>query len=155
MCACVYVCVRACVRARMYADLGWDREHWVREAPAEVVAASTFLWTLLYFASKKVLPMCSTNYQKWDRHRQYKARGLVPSSVFLLVIVPVSVCTLIFDDELRDVRVSGGTCTSLFISAVATGYFVYDCAVILYHFQDDGTACLVHGVLCMVNHCSF
>jgi hypothetical protein len=46
----------------------------VKEVPVQVVAASALLWTVLYFASRLLLPL-STTYYKWDRERQYKARG--------------------------------------------------------------------------------
>ena len=111
--------------------------------------ASILVWTCLYFASRAVLPFSAT-YGKWDRERQYKARGLVPSSVFLLGIVPFSIWALTSDANLRDVRVTGATSSSLLISAIATGYFIYDSLVVLYHFKDDGVAYLIHGVLCMV-----
>jgi len=60
------------------------------------------------------------------------------------------VYTLACDDALREVRVTGATGSSLLISAVATGYFIYDSAVVLYHVRDDGAAYLAHGLLCMV-----
>lgn len=113
--------------------------------------ASILVWTCLYFASRAVLPFSAT-YGKWDRERQYKARGLVPSSVFLLGIVPFSIWALTSDANLRDVRVTGATSSSLLISAIATGYFIYDSLVVLYHFKDDGVAYLIHGVLCMVTY---
>ena len=121
----------------------------MQEAPHEVVVASILFWTFLYFASRLLLPLSAT-YHQWDRERQYKARGLVPSWVFLLGIVPFSIWALAMDVDLRDVRVTGATPNSLLISAIATGYFVYDSGVVLYHLKDDGLAYLVHGLLCMV-----
>jgi len=125
------------------------RADWARESPAQVVMVSILAWTFLYFASRALLPFSAT-YGKWDRERQYKARGLVPSSVFLLGIVPFSIWALTSDADLRGVRVTGATSSSLLISAIATGYFIYDTLVVLYHFKDDGVAYLVHGLLCMV-----
>lgn len=121
----------------------------MQEAPHEVVIASILCWTFLYFVSRVLLPVSAT-YSNWDRERQYKARGLVPSSVFLLGIVPFSIWALTADAHLREVRVTGATSNSLLISAIATGYFVYDSGVVLYHLKDDGLAYLVHGILCMV-----
>jgi len=116
----------------------------------KVVAASVLVWTFLYFAGRVLLPFSAT-YGKWDNKRQYKAQGLVPSSVFLLGIVPVSMWALCADAKLEHTRVRGSTPVSYLIGAVATGYFIYDCAVVLYHFQQDGIAYLIHGVLCMVS----
>ncbi len=115
----------------------------------KVVGASLMVWTGLYFASRALLPLSKT-YSAWDRQRQYKARGLVPSSVFLMAIVPFSVLVLGWDKDLQHVRVSGATQWSQLICAVATGYFIYDSVVVLLHLRDDGLAYLVHGVLCMV-----
>ena len=119
------------------------------EEAGKVVAASLLVWTGLYFASRALLPWSKT-YRAWDRQRQYKARGLVPSSIFLLSIVPISALALGWDTNLEQVRVKGATATSQLICAVATGYFIYDSAVVLLHLRDDGLAYLVHGLLCMV-----
>lgn len=123
-------------------------EDWVNKAPEQAVAASALLWITLYFASRALLPFSAT-YRKWDKTRRYKARGLVPSTVFLAGIVPASIWVLASDAQLRDVPVVGATARSLLLSAVATGYFIYDSAVVLYHVKDDGAAFLVHGVLCL------
>ena len=119
------------------------------EDAGKVVGASLLVWTGLYLASRALLPLSKT-YRAWDRQRQYKARGLVPSSIFLLSIVPISVLALGWDADLEQVRVKGATATSQIICAVATGYFIYDSAVVLLHLPDDGLAYLVHGLLCMV-----
>ena len=121
----------------------------MEEDAGKVVGASLLVWTGMYFASRALLPMCKT-YSAWDRQRQYKARGLVPSSVFLLAIVPCSVLVLGWDTDLEHVRVSGATPWSQLICAVATGYFIYDSVVVLLHLRDDGLSYLFHGVLCMV-----
>ena len=121
----------------------------MEENAGKVVGASLLVWTGMYFASRALLPMCKT-YSAWDRQRQYKARGLVPSSVFLLAIVPCSVLVLGWDTDLEHVRVSGATPWSQLICAVETGSFIYDSVVVLLHLRDDGLSYLFHGVLCMV-----
>ena len=59
------------------------------------MAASVVLWTFLYFASRVLLPFSRT-YGKWDRERQYKARGLVPSSVFLGAVYKYNIYIYIY-----------------------------------------------------------
>jgi hypothetical protein len=84
--------------------------------------------------SSQVLPRFKV-YRNWDKERQYKARGLVPSTIFLVGIVIASICTMLSDRGLQEVRVVGGTDASLTVIATAAGYFLYDSAVIAYHIK--------------------
>ena len=89
---------------------------------------------------------------KWDKVRQYQASGLVPSTIFILVSVPMSLWVLIFDQNLNDVRVSGSTTMSMATISIAFGYFIYDTLIILRHLKVDGFALLAHGVLCLITY---
>mmetsp|Transcript_25750 Transcript_25750/g.61173 ORF Transcript_25750/g.61173 Transcript_25750/m.61173 type:complete len:272 (+) Transcript_25750:61-876(+) len=116
-----------------------------------IAATSTLVWSMVYFTSKRFLPALKT-YRSWDRERQYKARCLVPSTIFLIGIVTASIAVMLFDQGLQKVRVVGATDASLALIATAAGYFLYDSILIAYHFESDGAAFLAHGVLCFFTY---
>uniref|UniRef100_A0A7S4UZF6 TLC domain-containing protein n=1 Tax=Guillardia theta TaxID=55529 RepID=A0A7S4UZF6_GUITH len=115
------------------------------------ILISFALWWMLYLGSKLALRNFPV-YVSWDAVTQYKARGLVPSTVFLLLIVPSSIWAIAYDDELKHMRVTGKTELSNSIIAVAAGYFMYDSLIVFWHLKHDGVAYLVHGVLCMFTY---
>lgn len=117
----------------------------------EYVAASLMFFTFVYGLSKIILPL-SRSYRLWDKNQQYHARGMVPSSLFIFIIVPLSVWTLFNDDDLKNTRVLGSTAWSRFVIHMATGYFVYDSFVVLAHIKLDGMQYLAHGVLCLITY---
>ena len=121
-------------------------------SPLLIAGLSALLWTATYYTSKLVLPSILTEYSKWDKVRRYQAAGLIPSTIFILISVPMSLWILIFDTQLHAVRVSGSTPMSMATISIAFGYFIYDTLIILKHLKVDGLALLAHGVLCMITY---
>jgi hypothetical protein len=120
--------------------------------PYLIAVFSALVWTAIYLASKKLLPWVLPRFSKWDKIRQYQGCGLIPSTAFILVSVPLSAWVLVFDEKLYDVRVSGSTDMSMTTIAIAFGYFIYDTLIILKHLKVDGVALLAHGVLCLITY---
>eukprot|EP00287_Rhodomonas_sp_CCMP768_P010127 CAMPEP_0196735734 /NCGR_PEP_ID=MMETSP1091-20130531/14055_1 /TAXON_ID=302021 /ORGANISM="Rhodomonas sp., Strain CCMP768" /LENGTH=305 /DNA_ID=CAMNT_0042079395 /DNA_START=49 /DNA_END=967 /DNA_ORIENTATION=- len=125
--------------------------HGLDEKTTATIILSSVGWTLLYFSSKIVLPAFSF-YRKFDKVRQYKTRGLVPSTAFIVFSCGLSVYTLISDSDLQQHRLNGNTELSSLIIDIATGYFIYDSVVIALHLKDDGVAYLAHGILCLFTY---
>ena len=122
---------------------------------AHIAALSASAWTALYFLATLILPLLPVigrHYAKWDKDKRYQACGLLPSTTFILVIVPLSLWVLFFDDEIHAVRVTGSTFMSMTTISIAFGYFMYDSVVIFTHLRLEGYALLAHGVLCMITY---
>mmetsp|Transcript_16156 Transcript_16156/g.39358 ORF Transcript_16156/g.39358 Transcript_16156/m.39358 type:complete len:254 (-) Transcript_16156:403-1164(-) len=117
----------------------------------ELVAASVLFFATVYVVGKLLLPL-SRSYRGWSKSEQYHARGIAASSLFILLIVPMSVWAILYDDELKETRVVGSTRFSRLVIHAAAGYFMYDSAVVLLHLHLDGVQYLVHGVLCLITY---
>jgi hypothetical protein len=120
--------------------------------PYLIAAFSALFWTTIYLASKQWLPWILPRFSKWDKIRQYQGCGLIPSTAFILVSVPLSVYVLVFDKDLYDARKTGSTEMSMTTISIAFGYFIYDTLIILKHLKVDGFALLAHGVLCLITY---
>lgn len=120
--------------------------------PLLIASVSALFWTGIYFASKYSFPKVLPGFTKWEKVRRYQAAGLIPSTIFILVSVPMSLWVLLFDNELNQVRVSGSTPMSMATISIAFGYFIYDTLIILNHLKVDGPALLTHGVLCLITY---
>jgi len=132
----------------MAADL---TPHGMNQQTALIVVMSMVGWTAMYFLGKLLLPAFDF-YRKFDPVRQYKTRGLVPSTAFIAFSCGLSVYIINSDKELQGMRLNGATELSSFIISVATGYFIYDSLVIGMHLKHDGVAYLVHGILCLFTY---
>lgn len=112
---------------------------------------SVSFFSCVYLLGRLLLPLLA-RYRLWSKEEQYHARGIVPSSTFILVIVPMSLWALLHDIELRETRVVGSTEWSRMVIHIAAGYFVYDSTIVLIHVKLDGLSYLIHGVVCLVTY---
>ncbi len=118
---------------------------------ARVVVASLFFFTAVYFIGRVILPL-SASYRSWNKDDRYHARSLVPSLAFIMIIFPLSLYAILTDVELRKNKVVGSTELSRLIIELATGYFIYDTAIVVTHLKQDGIELAAHGVLCFFTY---